>query len=247
MVNRKKTDLLLFAQNKPKAYVSENFRKLRTNIYLSLKDHANGIVMITSAGPGEGKSTITANLGVVMAQAGRKVLLVDSDLRNPTMHKFFSMENNRGLTNLLVQNLDIANIVRSTGTKRLWLATSGPIPSNPSELLQSKPMKDFLTKALAQYDIVLLDVPPLISVTDAVVLAPLVDGVLLVVKSESTVVDKIKVAKSYLEMASANILGVVLNNVKVSKGDYNYYYRKQEDIDTNHFEAFSEVAVSKGE
>lgn len=249
MLNRKKTNLLLFAQNQPKAHISENFRMLRTNIYLSIENHSNGSIMVTSAGPGEGKSTITANLGVVMAQAGKNVLLVDTDWRNPALHKFFNMDNNWGLTNLLVDNLDVSNIVRSTKINGLWLVPSGPIPTNPSELLGSKPMKDFLKKASAQYDTVLLDVPPVIPVTDAVVLASLVDGVLLVIKSDFIAVEKIKAAKSQLEMASANILGVVLNEVKASKDDYSYYYsyKNRENTCISNFDALPEVAVSKDE
>lgn len=248
MVKRKKTNLLLFAQTNPKAYVSENFRMLRTNIHLALKEHSCGSILITSAGPGEGKSTITANLGVVMAQAGKNVLLIDSDLRNPTMHEFFAVENNRGLTNLLVQkDCDISSIVRSTGIKGLSLIPSGPIPPNPSELLGSTTMKDLLKKASVQYDTVLLDVPPIIPVADTVVLAPLVDGVLLVVKSESTVVDKIKMAKSQLEMADASILGVVLNEVKVGKEDYRYYQYYSDYDNINDSNALPQVAVSKDE
>lgn len=218
----------LFAHVNPKSPAAEAFRTLRTNISFSSLDRPKRTIMTTSAGPEDGKSTVAANLGVVMAQAGSRVLIIDCDLRKPVQHKQFETDNHRGLTNLLVQDLEISDVVRSTAVEGLWLLTSGPIPPNPSELLGSHKMKSFLEKAAAQYDTVLVDAPPVIAVTDAAVLAPLMDGVVLVVKSGVTRIDMIKDAKAQLEKANARIIGVVLNEVKMQSEDYRYYYYYKE-------------------
>lgn len=219
----------LYAHDNPKSPIAEAFRTLRTNIAFSALDRPCRVIMTTSAGSSDGKSLVTGNLAVVMAQAGSRVLLVDCDLRKPVQHKQFHLDNHRGLTNLLAQDLDQGDVVRATEVENLWLLTSGPIPPNPSELLGSHKMRVFLEKAAAQYDTVLVDAPPVIAVTDAAVLAPLVDGVLLVVKSAVTRVDMIKDAKAQLEKASARILGVVLNAVKMQGEDYQYYYYYKEN------------------
>lgn len=224
MSKNKNGERSLFAQVNPKSPIAEAFRTLRTNISFSALDRPYRTIMTTSAGPEDGKSTVTANLGVVMAQAGSRVLLVDCDLRKPVQNKHFGTDNHRGLTNLLVQDLEISDVVRATEVEGLWLLTSGPIPPNPSELLGSHKMKSFLEKAAGMYDTVLIDAPPVIAVTDAAVLAPLVDGVVLVVKSGATRIDMIKDAKAQLEKASARIIGVVLNEVKMQGEDYRYYY-----------------------
>lgn len=224
MRNSKNLSKMLFAQNNPMAPVSETFRTLRTNIYFSIAAQSKGTILITSALSGEGKSTVAANLGVVMAQAGKRVVIIDCDLRNPVMHKYFNIINNQGLSNLLSHDLVLGDTIHTTGTEGPSLITSGPIPPNPSELLASQKMMDLLQHLSAQFDTVLIDTPPVIAVTDAVVLATRVDGVLLVLKAESTVLDKVKRAKQQLEMANAKIIGVVLNDVKIKRSDYNYYY-----------------------
>ncbi|OPX92330.1 CpsD/CapB family tyrosine-protein kinase [Pelotomaculum sp. PtaB.Bin117] len=217
-------DSALYAYFKPKSAIAEAFRTLRTNISFSSLNRPFKTIMTTSAGPLDGKSTVTSNMGVVMAQAGSRVLIVDCDLRKPVMHKNFETDNHRGLTNLLVQDLDIAEVIKPTRVEGLSLLTSGPIPPNPSELLGSLKMKNFLEKAAGMYDIVFIDSLPVIAVTDASVLAPLVDGVMLVVKSGATKIDMVKEAKNQLKKAKARIIGVVLNEVKMKSEDYHYYY-----------------------
>jgi len=224
MTNQNGLTKLLYAQNLPKSPVSEGFRMLRTNVYLSIEGQSRKTILVTSAVPGEGKSTITANLGVVMAQAGKNVLIIDCDLRNPVIHKYFTANNNRGLSNLLYHDKDINSVIHKTGTNGLSLITSGPIPPNPSEILAAPQMKGLLEQVSAQFDTVLLDTPPVNVVTDAVILASRVEGVLLVLKSESTGIDKIKSAKKQLEMANVTIIGVVLNDVKSKRSDNSYYY-----------------------
>lgn len=233
MSNKRHVRDRLFSSNSPQSPVSESFRMLRTNVNLLLNNRSGVVILVTSAGSREGKSIITANLGIVMAQAGRQVLLVDSDLRNPVMHRLFSTDSGIGLTSFLVQGHKFNSVVRDTGIEGLRFISSGPIPYNPSELLGSGQMKNFLEQVKVQYDIVLLDVPPVISVTDTLVLAPQVEGVLLVVKSGVTVIDKVRAAKRQLERAQANIIGVVLNDVKMSRNQQEYstaIYGKRKQI-----------------
>lgn len=180
--------------------------------------------MVTSATPQEGKSTVSANLAVVMAQSGKKTLFVDADLRKPTVHYTFSLQNREGLTNLLVANSEMNQLVQKSDVENLFVLTSGPIPPNPAELLGSKIMGRFVKECMTQYDIVIFDTPPVIPVADAQILASQVDGVLLVVNSGKTKQDLAYKAKNLLDKVNANILGTVLNNRKVSDTNYYYYY-----------------------
>lgn len=214
----------LITHNQPNSPIAESFRTLRTNLSFSAADRPLKVLLITSVGPRDGKSVVAANLAVVLAQAGGRVLIVDGDMRKPILHKFFGKDNSRGLTNLLVQDLDLKEAAHSTEIDGVWIVPSGPIPPNPSELLGSQKMKVFLEKASVQYDTIILDAPPVIAVTDAAVLAPLVDGVVLVLKAGSSRIDMVKEAKQQLEKANARIIGVVLNDVKISGKDYRYYY-----------------------
>lgn len=230
MFGSKNSTKTLIAHNNPKSPIAESFRTLRTNLYSSAAESPVNVLLITSVGPQDGKSVVASNLGVVIAQAGGSVLIVDGDLRNPTMHKMFNLDNSQGLTSLLLQDLDLKEAAQSTEIDGVWVVPSGPIPPNPSELLVSQKMKTFLEKVSLQYDTVILDAPPVIAVTDASVLAPLVDGVVLVVKAGSSRIDMVKEAKQQLEKVNARIIGVVLNEVKMRGEDYRYYsyYRGKE-------------------
>lgn len=208
----------------PKSPISEAYRILRTNIGFSLKEKHNKTILITSAGFECGKSVVTANLGVVMAQAGQRVLIIDSDLRNPQMYKFFTTNNSRGLSNLLIENLNAEGIIARAIVEGLYHLPSGPIPSNPSELLGMQRMKNLLDKVKEQFDTILLDGPPVIGVTDASLLAQHVDGVLLVVKARSTTISMVEEAKMQLEKTNAKILGIVLNEVKIKREELKYHY-----------------------
>lgn len=206
-----------------KSPISESYRTLRTNIQFASVDSDLKTIMVTSSGPAEGKSTTIANLAVVMGQSEKKVLLIDGDLRKPTVHHTFDLINRKGLSTYLAGQDRLEDVIQKTGQPHVDIITSGPIPPNPAELLNSKAMARFLEEVARQYDQVLIDTPPVIAVTDAQVLASKVDGVILVVNAGKTNKDIVVKAKQQLEHVKANILGVVLNK-KEMKGDSYYYY-----------------------
>lgn len=214
----------LFSLTDPKSPAVEAFRTLRTNIGFASVDRPVKLILVTSSTPEEGKSTVVANLGVVMAQAGNSVLIVDADLRKPTQHHIFEVINSRGLVNIMVQGEELSEVVHPGPIEGISLVTSGPIPPNPSELFASDRMAGFLSGLKEKYDFVLIDSPPVIAVTDPVLLAAQVDGVVLVVKAGVTRVDLINSALEQLKKANHRFLGAVLNRVRVNAGDYNYYY-----------------------
>lgn len=215
----------LISLTAPKSPITEQFRTVRTSIEFSSVDKDLSSIVVTSPSPGEGKSTITANLAIVFAQQGKRVLLIDTDLRKPTVHYTFHMENLVGITNILTKQATLGQAVQATGQENLQILTSGPIPPNPSELLSSKSMKNLLETAKNEYDLVIFDTPPVLAVTDAQILSHLTDGVVLVISSENTQKDSAKKAKELLESAQAKLLGVVLNNKKEEDNLY-YYYGK---------------------
>ncbi|OCA88913.1 CpsD/CapB family tyrosine-protein kinase [Pseudobacillus wudalianchiensis] len=214
----------LIAKTDPKSPISEQYRTIRTNILFSSVDQEIRSLMVTSAGPGEGKSTTTANLAIVFAQQGKKVLLVDADMRKPTMQYTFNTSNTIGLTNVLAKQKVLEAAVFETDVDGLDLLSSGPIPPNPAELLGSKAMAELVQEAYDQYDVVIFDTPPVLAVTDAQVLANQCDGTVLVINSGKTEIDGASKAKELLESAKAKLLGVVLNNRKLKESSYYYYY-----------------------
>ena len=213
----------LISLTNSKSSIAEQFRTVRTSIQFSSVDTDLHSVVVTSPNPGEGKSTIAANLAVVFAQQGKRVLLIDSDLRKPTVHYTFHIENHIGLTNILTRQATLEKAVKTTTQENLWVLTSGPIPPNPSELLGSKAMNALLEKAKNEYDFVIFDSPPVLAVTDTQILSNLTDGTVLVISSGNTKADSAKKTKELLESAKARILGVVLNNKKEQDNSYYYY------------------------
>ena len=217
----------------PKSPVAEAFRTLRTNIQFASPDKPLKTMMITSAGPAEGKSTVLANLAVAMAQSGQKTIVVDADMRRPTQHKLFNIPQTPGLTNILVGKSTIEHALQASGIEGLSILPSGPIAPNPSELLGSKTMHSLINTLTEMADVVIFDVPPVVAVTDAAVLAPRLDGVLLLINSGSVQQEAALKAKELLENVKANILGVILNNVSTKDGPayyYYYYYYDQDDV-----------------
>jgi len=213
-----------------KTTVSEAFRSLRTNLQFTSVDKKVKSILITSSLPNEGKSTILKNLAYALAMTGVKVIVVDCDLRNPTVHQMFKIPNMSGLTNIIVEDDRYEKYVISDKEfDNLGIITSGPIPPNPSELIGSNRMKIFLDKLKENYDYVLLDAPPVLLVTDPTVLAPVVDGVILVIQANKTEIEATKRAKEILTNVKANILGAVLNKVKEQRSGYYYYYYYNDD------------------
>lgn len=208
----------------PKSVVSEQFKTIRTNINFSMPDKDLQTIVITSSTPGEGKSTNSANIAVVYAQSGKKVLLVDSDMRKPTSHHTFGVRNASGLSTVLIRQHTIEAVTHSTEVEGLSLITSGPIPPNPAELLASKTMDQFLDAVKSTYDIVIIDAPPVLSVTDAQILSNKCEGTLLVINSGEAEKENVIKAKEMLVASKANIIGAVLNNFKIDKDHYYYQY-----------------------
>lgn len=204
--------------------VSEQFRTLRTNIQFSAIDSSIRSLMVTSAGPGEGKSTTVANLAVVFAQQEKKVLLIDADMRKPTVHYTFQLHNHLGLTNVLTKQAPLSQALNKTEQDNLFVLTSGPIPPNPAELLGSKAMEEFLEAAYEEFDIILFDTPPIMAVTDGQILSNICDGTILVLSSGKTEVEAAVKSKELLLAANGKLLGAVLNQKKVKDSQYYYYY-----------------------
>jgi non-specific protein-tyrosine kinase len=209
----------------PKAPISEAYRVLRTGLQFSSLSNPVATLLITSAGSLEGKTTTLANLGIVMAQAGKRVILVDTDLRRPVLHKMFGLSNSVGLTTaLLEEQQDITASLQETEVDGLRVLTSGPIPPNPSELLGLKRMADIIQRLKEMADIILFDSPPVLAVADASVLANKVGGVLLVVDAGRTRSEVCRRGKEILDQVGGRILGVALNRISPRGGGYYYYY-----------------------
>lgn len=215
---------ILVAASHPKSPIAEAFRTLRTNISFSALDRPLRSLLVTSAGPEEGKSTAVSNLAVVTAQAGTRVLVLDCDLRKPAMHKVFDLDNHRGLTSVLVGGVDPTEAISPTLADNLWVLTSGPLPPNPAELLGSGRMKDLLPQLEEKYDLILVDTPPLLAVTDAAVLAPQVDAAVLVARAGVTRRDMLAEAKASLAKTGVHLLGAILNGLRPESDGYYYYY-----------------------
>ena len=214
----------LIATANPKSIVSEQFRTLRTNINFSMPDKQIKTLLYTSASPGEGKSTVAANTAVVFAQEGKKVLLIDADMRKPTVHYTFHLTNTLGFSNLLTRQVLTEDVLKQAETENLHIITCGPIPPNPAELLSSKTMEKVLEKLKESYDLIIFDAPPVLSVTDAQILSNICDGTILVMSSGETEKDAVLKAKEALLSSQANLLGVVLNNFVLQKDHYYYQY-----------------------
>ncbi|SFS54510.1 CpsD/CapB family tyrosine-protein kinase [Paenibacillus sp. BC26] len=202
----------LITENNPKSAVSEIYRSLRTKISFSNRDVALKSVMITSALPGEGKSTTAANVAVTYAQANKRVLLIDADLRTPVQHHIFGLNNDRyGLSTALADHSELEAVIQQTSIENLYVLTAGPEPDGPSELLDSLEMTALLEIAKERFDIVIIDTPPIMTVTDPLILANKSDGVVLVVKPGKVKNDIAAKAMAALEYGQATVIGAVLN------------------------------------
>ncbi|MHC0036455.1 CpsD/CapB family tyrosine-protein kinase [Pseudoneobacillus sp. C159] len=222
-----KNERSLITFHSPRAAISEQYRTIRTNIEFSSVDESIRTLLVTSSGPSEGKSTTVANLAVVFAQQGKKVLLIDADLRKPTVQYTFQVDNVNGLTNVLTKQSTLEKAVNQSEVEHLSILTSGPIPPNPAELLGSQAMEELLAHAVEEYDLVIFDTPPVLAVTDAQILANKCNGTILVVNSGKTEIEPAMKAKELLLSSKGKLLGVVLNQKKASESQYYYYYGRK--------------------
>ncbi|MBN1540808.1 polysaccharide biosynthesis tyrosine autokinase [candidate division KSB1 bacterium] len=212
---------------KPRSPISEAYRTLRTHILFSNPENGKKTLLVTSSGPKEGKSTTVSNLAITFAQMGNRTLLIDADLRRPILHKLFNIDKSVGLTNILVGRASLEESVKKVPElPNLDILNCGVIPPNPAELLGSRNMKELLDYAKTQYNMILIDTPPTLAVTDATILASVVDGLLLVIRSGSTQREAARRAYEQLKKVNAPVLGAILNGIQVANvyGSTYYYY-----------------------
>lgn len=220
----------LISISNPKSPISEAYRTLRTNISFSAIDDELKVIMITSAGPGEGKSTTVANLAATYAQSEKRTVLVELDLRKPTVHKTFKLSNRLGISHVLTKQATLDEVIQDTAVPNLSAITAGMIPPNPSELVGSKSLGTILEQLKEQFEQIIIDTPPVLALTDAQLIATHCDGVVLVAESGKVKRSALRDAKERLQVVKAKIIGVVLNNVKrKEKDNYYYYYYGQEE------------------
>lgn len=214
----------LIVRDDPKSPAAEAIRTLRTNLqYLSL-DKPLKSILVTSALPAEGKTTIASNLALALADAGNRTIIAGVDLRKPSVHKLFGCDHTVGVTTILTGHTTLGQALQSTSHPNLKLLASGPVPPNPAEMLGSQAMRSLVEELRDQADVVVYDAAPIIAVTDAALLSPAVDGTLLVVRIGYTPRELARQAKEQLEKVSATVLGVVANRYDVRRGQAYYYY-----------------------
>lgn len=216
----------LIAWKEPKSPSAEAFRTLRTNIQFSALDNELKVIVVTSSGPGEGKSTVMANLAITVAGSGKKVLLIDCDLRKPTVHKKLGIDNKFGITNILVGDKTLQEAIRNIEVPNLHIITSGPIPPNPAELIESNKMKKLIEGLKQEYDMILIDAPPVLAVTDAQILSTIADGTIFVTSYGQAEKFAVIKARELIDKVGGKILGVILNKIPEKGNSYygSYYY-----------------------
>ncbi|MGY3765899.1 CpsD/CapB family tyrosine-protein kinase [Vagococcus vulneris] len=215
----------LFTIADPKSPTSEQYKTLRTNIKFAQVDQPIKTLVVTSPGASEGKSTTASNLAITFAQVGMNTLLIDADMRRPTCHMTFGLDNGVGLSNLLtVRSMSLNDVTQASGVENLSVITSGPKSPNPSELLASVRMRKVIKLVSEFYDFVIFDMPPVVQVTDAQLIASQVDGVILSVREGVTNKVMAQKAVSLLDQVQANILGAVYTGVEDTQGYYAYSY-----------------------
>jgi capsular exopolysaccharide synthesis family protein len=224
----------LIVHNRPKSPISEAYRSLRTNVQFANLDNNMKTILVTSATPGEGKTSTLINLAVAMAQNDEKVMVIDCDMRKPRIHKTLEISNNLGLAEFLMSGDEISKFIHTIDALNIDVMTSGKIPSNPSELLHSNVMKETVEALRGKYDYVFFDSPPVVPVTDAVVMSSYIEGAILVVEAGGVDIDLVKKAKELLVSSGIEILGVVLNKIPMddSKAYQSYYYYYSEESAT---------------
>ena len=213
---------------KPQSNISEAYRTIRTGIEFSNLDKDLKVICMTSSKQNEGKTTVLSNLGVSFAKIDKKVLLIDADLRNPSISKMFDTSNTQGLMDILLGKRNIQDCVKKTKQENLYILTGGTIPPNPAEVLSSKKMSEFIESIKYEYDYIFIDSPPVGVVSDASIISAYSDGVIFVVGANEVDSNLAKIAKERLDGVKANIVGVILNKFKTDTNSeyYNYYYNE---------------------
>ncbi|MFZ8102037.1 polysaccharide biosynthesis tyrosine autokinase [Staphylococcus cohnii] len=214
----------LITMEKPKSVISEKFRGIRTNILFSTPDNDVQTIVFTSEKPAAGKSTISANVAITYAQAGYKTLLIDGDMRKPSQHYLFNTNNMDGFSNLIINKTDYNKAIHKTDIVNLDLLTSGPIPPNPSELIGSEKSLEVFEYLRSEYDFIIIDTPPVNTVTDAQLFSEIAKYVVYIVDVQKNDRNAIKKGGELIEKAGAKILGVVLNKAPEDKSSSYYYY-----------------------
>ncbi len=214
---------MFIVEKEPKSIAAESYRTLRTNLQYSSFDEEYKVIVVTSSEPGEGKSTTAGNLALSISQGDKKVVLIDCDLRKPSLHKKFGLSNTVGLSDVIVGKESVS-VVGHRYNNNLTVLTSGKIPPNPAEMLGSKSMKALIEALKKVFDYVILDTPPVQAVADAQILSTRADGTLIVVRAEKTKKDSVLNAVNLLKKVNANIVGTILNGMDTKKNDYYYYY-----------------------
>ncbi|MEJ7518917.1 polysaccharide biosynthesis tyrosine autokinase [Staphylococcus saprophyticus] len=221
---KEKTISPLYVHNNPKSTISEKFRGIRSNIMFSGANSEIKSLIVTSEKPASGKSTITANIANTYAQAGYRTLIIDGDMRKPTQQNFFNLTNHSGLSNLIIGKTLQTDAIKETHIENLYVLTSGPIPPNPSELIASTNFHELLNKLTDGFDFILIDTPPVTTVTDAQLYAQKVSDCVLVIDGSKNEKNEVKKAKELLVKSGGKVIGAVLNKMTIEKGSSYYYY-----------------------
>jgi capsular exopolysaccharide synthesis family protein len=231
MAWRQEDEAYLIMHTDPKSPVAEAYRTLGTNVQYLASQQPMKIIMVTSSIGGDGKTTTSSNLGMVLAHAGRRVILVSADLRRPRVHRFFNLPNETGMSDVLMESLPLAKVTQDPGVANLRVISGGPIPSDPAALLGSQRTADFIRSMKEVADYIILDCPPVLAVADASILAPLVDGIIFVLDAEHSSRSALMQARDQLQNAGGRVIGAVYNNFDPNSvasypyGYYNYYYQ----------------------
>jgi capsular exopolysaccharide synthesis family protein len=215
----------LIVHDDPTSAASEAARGIRTNISFMSPDKPYRTILVTSAGPSEGKTTVACCIATAMAQAGHRTVLIDADLRRPRLHRIFARTNDRGLTNALIENSKLADVIAETQVPGLSVLLSGPSCPSPAENLQSESFQRLLAELENRYDRVVIDSPPVVAVTDAVILSTRVDATIMVVRAVTSIRETVRHARRSLLDVRANLVGAVLNAADPSRRGYPEYYR----------------------
>ncbi|EUJ47015.1 CpsD/CapB family tyrosine-protein kinase [Paenilisteria rocourtiae] len=224
MNREKKVQRKLITETNPSSPIAEQFKTLRAAIHFSSAEREYTSILVTSPEPESGKSTVSANLAICYAKQGKKTLLIDADMRKPTSHLTFGIPYNIGLSDMLTDSrTELKDVSHQTDIENLTVLTSGTMAPNPNELLASKKMEELIKKFAEQFDQIIIDTPPILASSDALVLTPYVEGVIIILRSEKTLKERAKTAVMQLQNTQVPIIGTVLNHVKNNANNYYYY------------------------